>query len=331
VFFSISPTLVHKLIAQFGVMLKNGIVWDGEMCAKGDALIAKLVFQVHYYIYILQVVDIRSLPPARSNPQSSFSSASTPSSSSTLRLLHSALGSPCSTMASASSKLLQNQFKKIQSEPVEGIAVELKDDNLFEWRVFIEGPKETFYDGGVFQLSMKFPNDYPMSPPTVAFASDFWHPNVYTDGKVCISILHPPGVDEMSGELPGERWLPTQTVTTILLSIISLLSAPNTSSPANVDASVEWRKSPEGYRERIRGLVEKANKNVPAHIKIPHPDTDPVERQRQVDKMKILDKPMDLDDDYDYNDYDNDDDEDDYNEDDDDDEDDGVDADENED
>jgi ubiquitin-protein ligase len=61
---------------------------------------------------------------------------------------------------------------------------------------------------------------------------------VYTDGKVCISILHPPGVDEMSGELPEERWLPTQTVTTILLSIISLLSAPNTSSPANVDASV---------------------------------------------------------------------------------------------
>lgn len=42
----------------------------------------------------------------------------------------------------------------------------------------------------------------------------------------------------MSGELPEERWLPTQTVTTILLSIISLLNAPNTSSPANVDASV---------------------------------------------------------------------------------------------
>jgi ubiquitin-conjugating enzyme E2 R len=234
-------------------------------------------------------------------------------------------------MATASSKLLQNQFKKIQSEPVEGIAVELKDDNLYEWRVFIEGPKETFYEGGIFQLGMQFPKDYPMSPPIVTFVSDFWHPNVYTDGKVCISILHPPGVDEMSGELPGERWLPTQTVTTILLSIISLLSAPNTSSPANVDASVEWRKNPDGYKERILGLVEKANKTVPQHIKIPHPDTDPVERQRQVEKLRILDKPMDLDDDYDYdyNNDDDDDDEDDYNVDDDDDDnaDDGVEAD----
>jgi len=174
--------------------------------------------------------------------------------------------------------------------------VELNSDNLFEWRVFIEGPKDTFYDGGVFQLLMKFPNDYPMSPPVVQFTSEFWHPNVYTDGKVCISILHPPGHDEMSGELPGERWLPTQTVTTILLSIISLLSAPNISSPANVDASVEWRKDKELYSKRIAQLVEKANKTVPPHIKIPHPDTDPVERQRQVEKMKLLDTPMDLDD-----------------------------------
>jgi len=199
-------------------------------------------------------------------------------------------------MSTASSKLLQNQFKKIQSEPVEGIAVELNNDNLFEWRVFIEGPKDTLYENGIFQLLMKFPNDYPMSPPVVQFTSEFWHPNVYTDGKVCISILHPPGHDEMSGELPEERWLPTQTVTTILLSIISLLSAPNISSPANVDASVEWRKDKEVYRKRVAQLVEKANKNVPGHIKIPHPDTDPNERQRQVEKMKLLDTPMDLDD-----------------------------------
>jgi len=222
-------------------------------------------------------------------------------------------------MSTASSKLLQNQFKKIQSDPVEGIAVELNNDNLFEWRVFIEGPKDTFYEGGIFQLLMKFPNDYPMSPPVVQFTSEFWHPNVYADGKVCISILHPPGHDEMSGELPGERWLPTQTVTTILLSIISLLSAPNISSPANVDSSVEWRKEKENYRKRVALLVEKANKNCPPHIKIPHPDTDPTERQRQVEKMKLLDTPMDLED-YGYDDI-----EDDYGVEDDEDDDEGVD------
>ncbi|KAF2074322.1 hypothetical protein CYY_004382 [Polysphondylium violaceum] len=231
------------------------------------------------------------------------------------------------------SKLLQNQFKKISSEPIEGVCFELVDENLFEWKAFIEGPPETDYEGGIFQIQMKFPNDYPMSPPTLIFSSEFWHPNVYPDGKVCISILHPPGEDETSGELPEERWLPTQTVSTIILSVISLLSAPNTSSPANVDASVEWRNDRESYKKRIKGLIAKANPKVPSHIKIPHPDTDPVERAKQVEKMNLLNKPMDFFDDYDdeddyYEEEDDGEDNEDYNDDDDDE---GIDEDEDED
>ncbi|CAL8100171.1 unnamed protein product [Orchesella dallaii] len=48
--------------------------------------------------------------------------------------------------------------------------------------------------------------------------------------------------DPQSGELPCERWNPTQNVRTILLSVISLLNEPNTSSPANVDASIMFRR-----------------------------------------------------------------------------------------
>jgi len=133
---------------------------------------------------------------------------------------------------------------------------------------------------------------------------------VYDDGKVCISILHPPGEDEMSGELPEERWLPTQSVSTILLSVISLLSDPNFSSPANVDASVrlsflcgcftkvcvkvQWRRDISGFKKRIRELVEKANREFDGHIKIPHPDTDPAERAKALEKLKELNKPMDI-------------------------------------
>ncbi|KYQ88739.1 ubiquitin-conjugating enzyme E2 [Tieghemostelium lacteum] len=222
-----------------------------------------------------------------------------------------------------------NHFLEIQSEPIEGVAFEIVDENLFEWRAYVEGPPETDYEGGVFQIQMKFPNDYPMSPPTLTFLSEFWHPNVYMDGKVCISILHPPGEDETSGELPEERWLPTQTVSTIILSVISLLSAPNTSSPANVDASVEWRNDREAYKKRIKTLITKANQKVPSHIKIPHPDSDPQERAKQVEKMHLLNKPMDFfDDDYDdYNNDDDDEDNEDYYDDDDEEDDEGVDED----
>lgn len=78
---------------------------------------------------------------------------------------------------------------------------------------------------------MSFPQDYPNKPPTVKFVSDMWHPNVYPDGKVCISILHSPGDDPMGYEQASERWSPVQTVETIMLSIISMLSSPNDESP----------------------------------------------------------------------------------------------------
>nr|XP_048276023.1 ubiquitin-conjugating enzyme E2 R2 isoform X1 [Myodes glareolus] len=94
----------------------------------------------------------------------------------------------------------------------------------------------------VEQAHIKFPIDYPYSPPTFRFLTKMWHPNIYENGDVCISILHPPVDDPQSGELPSERWNPTQNVRTILLSVISLLNEPNTFSPANVDASVMFRK-----------------------------------------------------------------------------------------
>jgi len=140
-------------------------------------------------------------------------------------------------------RALQLELKKLHNEPVEGFQVRLvNDDNIFEWEVAIFGPPGTLYEGGYFKALMKFPQDYPYSPPTVKFLCKMWHPNVYENGEVCISILHPPVDDPQSGELPSERWNPTQNVRTILLSIISLLNEPNTSSPANVDASIAFRK-----------------------------------------------------------------------------------------
>jgi len=136
---------------------------------------------------------------------------------------------------------------------------------------------------------MKFPTDYPMNPPSLTILSEFWHPNVYIDGRVCISILHSPGNDPMSGELPEERWMPTQTVSTIMLSFQSMLSDPNCSSPANIDASVMWRDKRVDFYERIKKLVVKANQRVPGYVVIPHPDTDPIEKGKRLDKMKRMD------------------------------------------
>jgi ubiquitin-conjugating enzyme E2 R len=175
----------------------------------------------------------------------------------------SASGGHPSSVASSAVRALSLELKSIQEEPIEGFRVHLlNDDNLFDWEVAIFGPPDTLYQAGYFKAHMRFPPDYPYSPPTVRFQTKVWHPNVYENGDLCISILHPPVDDPQSGELPCERWNPTQNVRTILLSVVSLLNEPNTSSPANVDASVMYRRWKESkgkdkeYENIIRKQVE---------------------------------------------------------------------------
>ncbi|XP_062337130.1 cell division cycle 34 homolog (S. cerevisiae) b [Osmerus eperlanus] len=147
------------------------------------------------------------------------------------------------THVASSQKALMLEMKSLQEEPVEGFKITLVDEaDLYNWEVAIFGPPNTHYEGGYFKARIKFPIDYPYSPPSFRFLTKMWHPNIYENGDVCISILHPPVDDPQSGELPSERWNPTQNVRTILLSVISLLNEPNTFSPANVDASVMYRK-----------------------------------------------------------------------------------------
>jgi ubiquitin-conjugating enzyme E2 G1 len=91
------------------------------------------------------------------------------------------------------------------------------------------------------------------------FITEMWHPNIYPDGRVCISILHPPGVDRFNEqETAEERWRPVLGVEQILVSVVSMLNEPNCDSPANIDASVQFRDHNEEYKKKVRQLVLKS-------------------------------------------------------------------------
>jgi len=172
-------------------------------------------------------------------------------------------------MSTQATARLQKELKELNKNPVEGFKVELVDEaNLFEWQVYIAGPPGTDWEGGIFKALMNFPEEYPNAPPKMKFVSDFWHPNVYPDGTVCISILHTP--DPMNPEeREEETWRPIQTVESVLVSVCSMLADPNISSPANVDASVEMRKKPHDYKKKIHKLVEKSKKELPVDFTMP--------------------------------------------------------------
>ncbi|MCP9260337.1 Ubiquitin-conjugating enzyme E2 G2 [Dirofilaria immitis] len=154
-------------------------------------------------------------------------------------------------MAGYALKRLMAEYKQLTLNPPEGIiAGPITEDNFFEWECLITGPDETCFENGVFPAKIIFPQDYPLSPPKMQFTCDIFHPNIYPDGRVCISILHSPGDDPTGYESSAERWSPVQSIEKILLSVVSMLAEPNDESAANVNAAKMWREDRQQF-ERI--------------------------------------------------------------------------------
>ncbi len=149
-------------------------------------------------------------------------------------------------------KRLHTEYKNIMKDPNYLYSVDPTEDFLI-WNFIIIGPADTYYEGGIFKGTITFPQNYPIKPPVVVF-NKMIHPNVYDNGKVCISILHE-GTDTFNYEKDSERWSPCQSVDSIMLSIISMISDPNFESPANIDYAKLWRTNPDEYKKLIYKLV----------------------------------------------------------------------------
>ena len=82
------------------------------------------------------------------------------------------------------------------------------------WIVKLNGPNDTPYERGRFKLEIRFSNMYPWEPPTVRFLTKIFHPNIWSTGDICMDILK-------------SEWSPAVTPDKLLLSIQSLMAAPN--------------------------------------------------------------------------------------------------------
>lgn len=128
------------------------------------------------------------------------------------------------------------ETQRLIAEPVAGISATPYQDNLRYFAVAIEGPQDSPYERGVFQLELFLPVDYPMAPPKVRFLTKLFHPNVDKLGRICLDILK-------------DKWSPALQIRTVLLSIQALLSAPNPDDPLDNNVAELWKKDePEAIR-----------------------------------------------------------------------------------
>jgi ubiquitin-conjugating enzyme E2 D/E len=97
----------------------------------------------------------------------------------------------------------------------EGVHVFPAPENLKFWRVLIEGPPGSPFEGGTFVLNVVVPDDYPFQPPRITFETPIYHCNMNDSGKICLGILQ-------------EAWNPSLTVPKCLEAIRILMKNPDT-------------------------------------------------------------------------------------------------------
>ena len=114
---------------------------------------------------------------------------------------------------------LVKDIKDVMKEPLteHGIYYVHDEIDLLKGYAMIFGPSETIYEDGVFFFEFYFPPDYPFSPPKLLFKTAGenirFHPNLYRNGKVCLSIIN---------TWRGEGWTSCQTIRSILLTLVTL-------------------------------------------------------------------------------------------------------------
>ncbi|RMJ23166.1 ubiquitin conjugating enzyme [Aspergillus sp. HF37] len=131
------------------------------------------------------------------------------------------------------------------------IAVAGQDSDIRNLTTLIVGPPDSPYQYGFFEFEIKFGKEYPTQPPSVrALTTNHgkcrFNPNIYANGKVCLSIL-----GTWTGE-SGEQWSSAQGLESILISIQSLLS----SNPYENEPSYEDRKGP-GDKKNMASYIAK--------------------------------------------------------------------------
>ncbi len=117
-------------------------------------------------------------------------------------------------------KRICSDIKDLNRDPLdkEGIFHSYDENNITEARIMIIGPQDTPYENGFYFFHFKFPANYPFEPPSVKYYTQGentrFNPNLYTCGKVCLSLIN---------TWDGPKWTSCQTIRSVLISLCGLV------------------------------------------------------------------------------------------------------------
>ncbi|KAK6245796.1 hypothetical protein QUC31_000573 [Theobroma cacao] len=144
---------------------------------------------------------------------------------------------------SARTKRIQKEWANVQKDKEINnmCSVGLVGNNLDEWQATIFGQPGTPYEGGLFNLSIVLPSNYPFAPPKVTFKTKIYHPNINEQGSICLDILK-----------FKDKWTPAYEVRAVIIAICSLMNDPNPDDPLVPKIGAEYKNNRSSFEATAR-------------------------------------------------------------------------------
>jgi len=117
-------------------------------------------------------------------------------------------------------RAVQREYRLLKASLPPGVVVRAYEDRMDLISVMMVGPQRTPYQNALFFFDFQMGRDYPKSPPVchyISYCTERLNPNLYEEGKVCVSLL-----GTWSGR-DNEVWLPGSTMLQVLVSIQGLI------------------------------------------------------------------------------------------------------------
>ncbi|KAM5225900.1 ubiquitin/ISG15-conjugating enzyme E2 L6 [Hipposideros larvatus] len=125
------------------------------------------------------------------------------------------------------------------------------DANVLVWRVLFL-PETPPYNLKAFNLCISFPGDYPLKPPTVTFTTKIYHPNVDSDGQVCLPIIS------------KNNWEPHYRTYQVLDALSKLVNSPDLEQPVRVELADLLTQDPELFYKKAEEFTLQYGENRPS-------------------------------------------------------------------
>lgn len=151
-----------------------------------------------------------------------------------------------SNVENVSPQILRQVAKELldlQKDPPEGIRIFMNEEDLTDIQAAVDGPEETPYAGGHFRIKLVLSRNFPQEPPKGFFLTKIFHPNVASNGEICVNTLK-------------KDWNPQYGIKHILLTVKCLLIVPNPESALNAEAGKMLLEQYDDYFTRAKMFTE---------------------------------------------------------------------------